>query len=180
MSLGKHLMERLHVLAKQGPEAAQLQPVGDAHAHQQLILRDEKQYARVELFDHDRYSVALHALEVGIGTQSIARDAQAYLSARAAEIARRLNYLEEPLAVWEMDGNEKLAQLRSYPPQRDDEEIAYWEVTLWVGTEPGARIMRYRWAPGMVEREVIAYPATFALVARLTDSLSDALLVAEN
>ena len=43
------------------------------------------------------------------------------------------------------------------------------------GDEPGARAVRYHWAPGMPEREVIAYPATFALVARMADSLAEAL-----
>jgi hypothetical protein len=35
--------------------------------------------------------------------------------------------------------------------------------------------MRYRWAPGMTEREALAYPATFALVGRLVDSLAMAI-----
>ena len=35
-------------------------------------------------------------------------DARAYLSATAAEVARRLSFLEEPLAVWELDGGERV------------------------------------------------------------------------
>jgi hypothetical protein len=58
---------------------------------------------------------------------------------------------------------------------REGEEVSYWEVTLWAGDEPGARAVRYHWAPGMAEREVVAYPATFALVARMADSLAEAL-----
>jgi hypothetical protein len=48
-------------------------------------------------------------------------------------------------------------------------------VTLRTGSQPGARLMRYRWLPGMREREVVAYPATFALVARMIDSLAEGL-----
>lgn len=179
MSLGKHLTERLRLLAKHGPEAAQLQPSPDVQNAMQVVLHNETQYARLSIFDFDRYSVALCALEVGIGKQPVERDARTFLSTRAAEIIRNLSYLEEPLAVWELDGNEQIAQLRSSPPQREDEAVLYWEVTLWYGAEPGARIMRYRWDPGMVEREVVDYPATFALVARLVDSLSAALVSSE-
>jgi hypothetical protein len=102
-----------------------------------------------------------------------------YLSAAAAEVARRMSYLEEPLAVWELDGHEGRAQLRSSPPQREGDEVSFWEVTLWAGAQPGARVMRYRWTAGMIEPEVIAYPATFALVARMADSLTEALKTIE-
>jgi hypothetical protein len=100
---------------------------------------------------------------------------RAYLSATAAEVARRLSFLEEPLAVWELDGGERAAQLRSAPPQREGDAVTYWEVTLWAGDQPGARAIRYQWSPGMAEREVLAYPATFALVARMADGLAAAL-----
>jgi hypothetical protein len=97
------------------------------------------------------------------------------MSAVAAEVARRLSFLEEPLAVWELDGGECMAQLRSSPPLREGDAVTYWEVTLWGGDEPGARAVRYHWSPGMVEREVLAYPATFALIARMADGMADAL-----
>ncbi|HNP70490.1 MAG TPA: hypothetical protein PKK15_05255, partial [Kouleothrix sp.] len=100
--------------------------------------------------------------------------ARGYLSAAAAAAARRLSFLEEPLAVWELDGGEGMAQLRSSPPQRDAGEVSYWEVTLWAA-EPRAQVARYRWAPGMAEREALAYPATFALLGRMADALADAL-----
>src|SRR5262249_10309236 len=140
-------------------------PAADAE-YKRLVTIAGEQEARLEFFDHDRYSVALRALEVGAGAPVVA-DAHAYLSAAAAEVARRLSYLEEPLAVWELDGREGVAQLRSSPPMREGGDVSYWEVTLTAGAERGARAMRYRWAPGMAEREVVAYPATFALVARM-------------
>jgi hypothetical protein len=176
MSLGKQMVEQLRLLATNGSVVAKLHVSGDAH--NVLTVVEAGKTATLELFDHDRYSVSMHALEVGIDAPP-PDDAHAYLSAHAAEIARRLSYLEEPLAVWELDGGEKLAQLRSSPPQREGEEICYWEVSLHAGPQPSARIMRYRWIPGMVEREVVAYPATFALVGRMLDSLVEGLELAK-
>lgn len=172
MSLGKQMIERLQALAAQGPELPGLESYGDAY--QGLMVGAAGQTATLEFFDYDRYSAALRAIQLG-GAAPTEGDAYTYLSARAAEVARRLSYLEEPLAVWELDGGEGRAELRSLPPLREGEEVSYWEVALWAGARPGARIARYRWAPGQAEREVIAYPATFALTARIIDSLAEAL-----
>jgi len=176
MSLGKQMIEQLRLLAE-GKTVLQLMPAADAE-YRRLVTVADGQEARLEFFDHDRYSVALRALEVGAAA-NVAGDPRAYLSAAAAEVARRLGYLEEPLAVWELDGREGMAQLRSSPPLREGDEVSYWEVTLTAGAQPGARAVRYRWAPGMAEREVVVYPATFALVARMADSLAAALLAGE-
>lgn len=176
MSLGKQMIERLGQLVTEGPEAAGLRPAD--HGYSVLMVDDAGVTARLELFDHDRYSVTLRGLEIG-PVQHGEGDARAYLSARAAEIARRMSYLEEPLAVWELDGGEKLAQLRSSPPLREGEAVSYWEVTLWAGERPGARMRRCRWVPGMVEREELAYPATFALIGRMVDSLVESMEMAD-
>jgi hypothetical protein len=171
MSLGKLMIEQLRLLASAESEFG-------GEPHKIVTALDASAQATLEIFDHDRFSVTLHTLD--IGGASFEGDARAYLSARAAEIARRLSYLEEPLAVWELDGGERVAQLRSSPPQREGEEVSYWEITLAAGLRPGARMTRYRWAPGMAEREVVAYPATFALVGRMVDSLEAALAEGES
>jgi hypothetical protein len=169
MSLGKQLIEQLRQLAAEGADAVPLLAYGSEYNG--LVVSDAGMPARLEFFDYDRYSVTLRALEVGIGAP-LEGDVRAYLSVRAAAIARRLSYLEEPLAVWELDGNEQTAQLRSSPPQHEGQAVFYWEVALGLGN---ARITRYRWAEGMTDREVVAYPATFALIGRMADSLAAAL-----
>lgn len=175
MSLGKQMTERLGVLAKQGSEAAQLQPLSNEPQTWQLLLDHANQHARLELFDFDRYSVTLCALEVGGYTHLQHADAHTTLTSRASEIARQLSYLEEPLALWELDGQEEVVQLRSTPPRNDNQEVSYWEVTLCLEPEPRAKLVRYRWTPDMTDREVVAYPATFAILERITDSLHAAL-----
>jgi len=168
MSIGKQITEQLRRLADGD------RTVLKADSENTLLVLDAPLRAQLEFADHDRYSVALRELTVGASSATPA-DARAYLSATAAEVARRLSFLEEPLAVWELDGGERVAQLRSSPPQREGDTVTYWEVTLWTGDELGARAVRYQWSPGMAEREVLAYPATFALIARMADGLANAL-----
>jgi len=168
MSIGKQITERLRQLADGD------RTVLAAGAENTLLVQDASLRAQLEFSDQDRYSLTLRKLTVGAG-DAAPNDARAYLSATAAEVARRLSFLEEPLAVWELDGGERVAQLRSSPPQREGETVTYWEVTLSAGDEPGARAVRYQWSPGMTERAVLAYPATFALIARMADGLAAAL-----
>jgi hypothetical protein len=168
MSIGKQITEQLRRLADGD------QTVLEAGTENTLLVREAPLRATLEFSDHDRYSLTLRALTVGTGNSEL-DDARTYLSATAADVARRLSFLEEPLAVWELDGGERVAQLRSSPPQREGDAVTYWEVTLWAGDEPGARAVRYQWLPGMAEREVLAYPATFALIARMADGLAAAL-----
>jgi hypothetical protein len=144
-----------------------------ADASQPLQVSIGPLRAELAFFDRDRYSVTMRELTIGADAGA-PEEARAFLSAAAAAAARRLSFLEEPLAVWELDGAEGMAQLRSSPPQRDADEIAYWEVTLWAG-QPRAHVARYRWAPGMLEREAVAYPATFALLGRMADALAESL-----
>lgn len=159
MTIGKLLVERLGA--------------AEPAAESPLVLADASHSVELIFFDRDRYSVTLSELNLGAAIGAPA-DARAYLSAAAAAVARRLSFLEEPLAVWELDGSEGLAQLRSSPPQHEGDELTYWEVTLWAD-QPHAQLARYRWAPGMAERERMAYPATFALVGRMAEALAEAL-----
>ena len=102
-------------------------------------------------------------------------DARAYLSATAAEVARRLSFLEEPLAVWELDGGERMAQLRILAATARGRHGDLLGGDAVGRRQPGARAVRYQWSPGMAEREVLTYPATFALIARMADGLAAAL-----
>jgi hypothetical protein len=173
MTLGKQMVDMLKRLAAEGLEAVNVL-AWDADTRR-LGVDTEGAHARLDLADHDRYSVALRALEVVLDPRTAPADARGELHARSAELTRQLGYLEEPLAVWELEDGERTAQLRSAPPQREGESLFYWEVTLRGGATPAASIARYHWAPGMPEREQVVYPATFALIGRLAASLEAAL-----
>jgi hypothetical protein len=171
MTLGKQLTEQLRSMAAESPQlAGALREYGGTMT---VAAAAPPLQTTLEFSDQDRYSVTLCRLDVVCDEPAIG-PTRSFLSGAAAEITRRLSFLEESLAVWELDDSEAVAQLRSSPPQRDGEEITYWEVVLRAGIRPGASITRYRWTPGIAEREVIAYPATFALVARMADALAGA------
>jgi hypothetical protein len=131
----------------------------------------------LEVADLDRYSAALHRLTVGAPFAPLANHqaTQAHLSSIAQAVIDQLDYLEEPLAVVEIDAAEGISQVRSNPPQFDDGELSYWEVLLKLTGEPGASLTRYRWAPDLPEREVQPYPIAFAHLARIAESLAAAL-----
>src|SRR4051794_37453297 len=102
MSIGKQITERLRRLADGD------RTVLEAGAENTLQVLDAPLRVKLGFSDHDRYSVALRELTVGAdGVAPL--DARGYLSAAAADIARRLSFLEEPLAVWELDGGERMA-----------------------------------------------------------------------
>jgi hypothetical protein len=171
MSIGKQLIGQLERLAS-GESVLTGLPSGDM-LYKRLVALEEPTQTTLEFFDYDRYSVALRELVVGMSVDA-PTDTRTYLSATAAAVARGLSFLEEPLAVWELDGSAGIAQLRSSPPLREGDEVSYWEVTL-TADQPSARAARYHWAPGMLEREIVAYPATFALLGRMADALAGAL-----
>lgn len=159
------------ILAKSTIEALQRL---DGAEPRSIVVAANSAEARIALAATDRFSVAFHTVEVSDLTTAT-DDPRAWLSAHAAGAVRALSFLEEPLAVWELDRGEQLAQLRSSPPLRDGDDIIYWEVALQLGERASAAIGRYRWAPGMVEREQIEYPAAFALVGRIVGALHNAL-----
>jgi hypothetical protein len=161
MSIGKALVDQLR------------QSATNPAAEPRIEVELDGVRVRADLGERDRFSATVNSLDITVETP--AGDAQQFLSERSARVMQRLNYLEEPLAVWELDQREGLAQLRSSPPQRDGERVDYWEVTLHAGERPAASIGRYRWEPGMPEREALPYPATFGLLGRLADSLAGAL-----
>lgn len=165
MSIGKLLHEALR---QAGQEAS-------ADAARELRVTDAPTTARIEVFDGDRYSIALRSLELTRGQTTAPDNLRERLSTVAAELTRRLSFLEEPLAVWELDHREALAQLRSSPPLREGQEVFYWEVALDGAAELRATIGRFRWTPGMPEREPVAYPAAFTMIARIADALDAAL-----
>lgn len=169
MTLGKQVFEQLQTLASNSDAVRGyvIQP----HARTLSVIR-ERQQVVLEFADHDRYSLALRELRLSLPAPAHEQHGD-YLRERTALLLERLAYLEEPLAVWEQEGAEGVAQLRSHPPLREDERITYWELNLRVNTElERVSLARYQWQPGAPDRTLLLYPATFALLARLTDSLS--------
>jgi hypothetical protein len=129
----------------------------------------------INLVDYDRYSVTLRHLEIYNNSLNIEENVEEYLRQVAAKLSQCLIYLEEPLALVELNNIDGVAQLRSMPPRHSPDESTYWEIMVYARPHPHARLMRCRWVSGMREREAIAYPATFATIGRLAEDLSAGL-----
>jgi hypothetical protein len=79
----------------------------------------------------------------------------------AKALAARLTYLMEPISPIETDADACVVQLRSHPPQKDDDGRSYYELSVRRGGE--LALARYRKVngeprqpvPAMVTREVL-------------------------
>lgn len=174
MNIGKRVVAHLEQLATKGPTS--IDAVILNSPQQGYIVgvsaADREPGAALTLEAYDRYSVTLRQLEVSYGPAAPDQDYdEAYLRRSAERAASRLIYLEEPLLLLELDPAEKLAQLRSDPPQQEDEAITYWELFMWAEPQLRVRLARYCWQPGQ-GREQITYPATFTTLGRLAQDLA--------
>ncbi len=175
MNLGKYITSQLYRLSTEGPSEHD-SVVPDTEGGQRVSLRQEEYDIQVRLSNQDRHSAELHGLQV-VMVQPTSESADVRTLAQRA--IARLSYLEEPLDVWELEEPDMTAQLRSMPPQResDSADVTYWEVLIQqahiaTGVETTASIQRYSWRPGLPRRETVPYPATYALLGRLSESLT--------
>ncbi len=178
MMSGKQTVDALKRLASEGPHAVNALSWTD-DGPKVVGVSTGSADVRIELADLDRFSVALCELAMTCRAVPVIDDARAWLSDHAAATIRSLGFLEEPLAVWELDGDEGMAQLRSSPPLREGDDVTYWEVVIRCNERPSAAIARYHWAPGLPERERVIYPATFAQIGRMVAALEQALICEE-
>jgi hypothetical protein len=90
----------------------------------------------------------------------------------AKDLSARLTYLMEPIRPIEIDADACVAQLRSSPPQRDDDGRSYYELTVRRGGE--IALVRYRKEPGAVRQQIPAN-VTREVLLRLVDDFEAVL-----
>lgn len=103
---------------------------------------------------------AVDSLAVGFTSFTLATDALVAATpdalARLGEkLSARLTYLLEPISPIEIDREGCVLQMRSSPPQRDDDQTTYYELTLRRGGS--LSLSRFSKAPGDVRQQI---PAT--------------------
>ena len=89
----------------------------------------------------------------------------------ADRLSKRLTYLLEPISPIEVDANQCVVQLRSNPPQKDDNGTRYYELLVRRGGELSLR--RFQKQAGGV-REKIPAQVTREVFLRLVDDFSRA------
>jgi hypothetical protein len=150
MTLHAQLKQQLDHLGDGGPVTLSLSaPPRDLHC---------------ELVERTRLAVSLDSLR--LSTTELAAATAADLERISAALAQRLTYLMEPISPVELDAEGCVVQLRSNPPQRDDDGHAYYELTVHKGGE--LRLRRYRKDPQTV-RTPIPTTVTREVLLRLVD-----------
>jgi hypothetical protein len=123
-----------------------------------------------DLVERNTLAVALQSLRVA--TSELASASSDKLERMAKELSSRLTYLMEPIRPIEIDADACVAQLRSSPPQRDDDGRSYYELTARRGGE--IALARYR-KEGGKPREQIAAHVTREVLLRLADDFEAVL-----
>jgi hypothetical protein len=115
-----------------------------------------------ELAAHEQLALAFERFEVvslALATAAIDR-----LKKVAEDLSRRLTYLLEPISPVEVDADQCVVQLRSNPPQRNENGASYYELLV----QRGGRLSLCRWTkePGSA-RQIVPAQVTREVFLRL-------------
>lgn len=88
------------------------------------------------------------------------------------DLSQRLTYLLEPISPIEIDAEQCVVQLRSNPPQRDDDRTIYYELVVRKPDE--IALCRYHKEPGDVRRVVPAHVTREVFLRLVSDLFSAA------
>lgn len=112
----------------------------------------------------ERNSLAVTLTRLSLKTGELANAEAARLERLGKALAARLTYLMEPISPIEHDASACVVQLRSNPPQRDDDGRSYYELLVRRGGE--IVLSRYRKDNSGV-RQPIAATVTREVLLRL-------------
>jgi hypothetical protein len=103
----------------------------------------------------ERNSLAVAFSKLRLATTELANATSPDLEHISNALANRLTYLMEPIRPIELDADACVVQLRSNPPQQDDDGRSYYELLVRRGGE--IALVRYRKEAGMPRQQI---PAT--------------------
>jgi hypothetical protein len=112
----------------------------------------------------ERNSLAVSFTLLRLATPELGSASAAELERLGKSLADRLTYLMEPISPIELDADACVVQLRSNPPQRDDDGRSYYELLVRRGGE--ISLTRYRKENGSA-RQPIAATVTREVLLRL-------------
>ena len=102
----------------------------------------------------ERNALAVSFNVLRLSTAELASADAARLERIGKALAAKLTYLMEPIAPIEIDADACVVQLRSSPPQRDDDGRSYYELLVRKGGE--IALQRYRKENGDTRRAISA------------------------
>jgi hypothetical protein len=153
MSLSSQLLAELHNAAGQGAQSFSI-AAGPRTIHCRALQCDP---------------LAATIDELTLETAELASASVAQLQAASQSLAQRVNYLLEPIAPIETDSQGCSVQMRSNPPQRDDNASRYYELLLRRGGS--IALCRFEKQPGQPRVRVPA-ALTHEVIGRLIDDFA--------
>ena len=116
----------------------------------------------------ERNSLAVSFEHLRLETSELASASAAELERIGKALAERLTYLMEPIRPIEVDAAGCTVQLRSHPPQRDDDGRTYYELLVRRGGE--IELARYRKENDSARRRIPATVTREVLTRLVRDS----------
>jgi hypothetical protein len=105
-----------------------------------VAVSDGPRHLTCEITEHNALAVSL--LQVQLRTSELAQASLDHLNRISTVLSERLTYLMEPISPIEIDADACVVQMRSSPPQRDDDGRTYYELLVRRGGE--ISLCRYR------------------------------------
>jgi hypothetical protein len=136
---------------------------------QKLSVSDAGQRLTAEIAAFDALALAFD--HVTVISDSLAAAPIDQLKKVADSLSQRLTYLLEPISPIEVDADQCIVQLRSNPPQRDDNGTRYYELLVRRGGEVSLR--RFQKQPGGT-RQTVPAQVTREVFLRIVDDFSEA------
>ena len=131
---------------------------------QRLAVSEGRRTVHCDVKQCDPLGVSLARLV--LETDELANTDIATLEAASQSLSNRVNYLLEPISPIEIDADGCSVQMRSNPPQKDDNGRRYYELMLRRGGT--VTLVRYEKQPGAA-RQVVPAMLTHEVLGRLVD-----------
>ncbi|MEX0612335.1 MAG: hypothetical protein WD738_23495 [Pirellulales bacterium] len=135
-----------------------------------LAVEDSPRQLTCDIAERNPLAVSFNRLR--LATPELASAGASDLERIGKALANRLTYLMEPIAPIELDAQECVVQLRSNPPQRDDDGRSYYELIVRRGGE--IALARYHKENGNARRQIPA-TVTREVLLRLVGDFSAVL-----
>jgi len=117
-----------------------------------VAVSDSPRHISCDVVESNSLAVSFNQLR--LTTSELASADAAELERIGKALAGRLTYLMEPIAPIEIDASACVVQLRSSPPQRDDDGRSYYELIVRRGGE--IALSRFRKENGDSRRQILA------------------------
>lgn len=108
----------------------------------------------IQITCQDRNRLGCELWQLAVQSATLRVEAENRLVEIGNQLAAKIRYLLEPLAVQEIDTYRRSVQLRSSPPEREATTVRYFEILLEANS--GIRFVRYEKQPAQARKPIPA------------------------